>query len=348
MKKRNSWFLFSFFLVGCVTASTSSLPFSSTPTSSLTSAIPIPNDDFIPVISGRTFLIESQANYVFTTTQPGELTTLPLSPNNFPVSESVVTAYAPPQEAATLTEEETLLWANTPLSTSWIQSLPIGESVTGSEVVDWLRTQAISDQKWNQMTETRKTRNLSAAFLNNDDYYWFNHFVREENRELTRYDNHRLYGEGDIQITFQTEFEITPRFAKQIHADTTTIYEIYDETYPSGFFGAQDYQFRTRRTLGNFQRALTIGPIQMLLDAIDLANLGFFLPTQPMRTAFEFLQLDVSLLRINPSKTEISFRMFDGETFLTSEETFEIKAVLEQTTWQAITQTYYLWKPIVS
>jgi hypothetical protein len=348
MKQNNSWFLFSFLLVGCVTTSTSSLPFSSTATSSLTSAIPIPNAEFIPVVSGRTFLIESQASFVFTTTQPGELTTLPLAPNNFPVSETVVTAYAPTPEAATLTEEETLIWANVPLSNSWIQSLPIGESVTGSEVVDWLKAQAVSDQKWNQMTETRKTRNLSAAFLNQDDYYWFNHFVREETRAMTRYDNHQIYGEGDIHIMFQTEFEITPRFAKQIHADTTTIYEIYDETYPSGFFGAQDYQFRTRRTLGNFQRALTMGPIQMLLDAVDLTNLGLFLPTQPMRTPFESIEVELSLMRINATQTEISFRLFKGESFLTSEETFEIKAVLEQTTWQTITQTYYLWKPIVS
>jgi hypothetical protein len=346
MKKTNNLFILSLLLMGCrlTPSSLSSAPASSAISTSL---IPIPNADFEPVIAGRTFLIEAITNYQFSTALVGEKDPLPLAINNFPVTEEVVTPYHQP-DGTSLQEDETIEWGQTPLSTDTLfNTLIVGETITGASVYDWLQSQKGSDEKWNRVHQEKKVRNLSHAFLQGD-YYWFNHSVREELSQIVRYDNHVLYGEGQIDILFQTGVEVTPVFAYQLHADVNTIYEIYDETYPTGFSGAQDYQYRTPRVMDNFKQALTLGPIQEMLNLFHLINQGKLPPRMVLSSPIEQYQFQLHAKRLTQTSVEIALQIYNGSTFSTASETLSLSGTIADNEWVSFEQRYYLWKPMVS
>jgi hypothetical protein len=347
MKKINVIFVFSLMLMGCRLGPSSA--FSSNLSSQIiSSSILLPNSDFIPIVNNRIFLIEDIVQRTFAIENNGTLSPRPLAPINFPVTENVVTPYAPASSEIEDASEEVITWSNQPLSTEiFANNLTVGQSLIGEPVLNWLQSQQTTDEKWNHLTTNRKLRDLSHVYFSSD-YYWFNHFTREEVSQIKRYDNEIVFGTGNVEIIFQTGVNISPQFAFQRHADPTTIYEIYDETYPVGFFGAQDYQYRTPRTLGNFKQALTLGPIQMMLDAIITFEQGLFIPRHPLKAAFENYQHQLSLKRISLTTFELTFQIFTGSAMENAEETFELKATIQDNIWLDFQQSYYLWKPIVS
>jgi hypothetical protein len=335
-----------FFLVGCqwLPPRPSSFPATSNPTSS----IPVPNDDFNPLINGRSLLIRDQSLMTFSRVVAGQRSPLPLSPINSPVTENKVASYHVANAELQENFSENIVFGDVPLSTSGIDGMAVNETITGDSVLAWLSAQQPSDESWNRVMITRKEINLSAVYVQDNPYYWFNHYVREEEATTTRYDNEVVYGEGDIQIMFQTEVKIQPRFAFQIHSANGFIYEIYDETYPAGFFGAQDYQIRTIRAPGNFKQALTLGPIQHFLDVFAQLSSNPTHHTLPLQATLNEYQSRILLTKTGAQQFQLTYLVYLGDSFETSLETYQLQTTIAQGQWQTLTKTYLQWQPNIS
>jgi hypothetical protein len=137
----------------------------------------------------------------------------------------------------------------------------------------------VTDEVFHQAQRLSRERNLSFDTLEGS-YYAFNNYIREESIILQRYQTPMIYGEGEILITFQTGFELRPTVIEQISADSQYIYQLRDETFPAGFFGAVDRKISTMRIAGNFKQAMTIGPIRLILDRFIQAEKAY----RPLQT----------------------------------------------------------------
>ena len=150
-----------FFLVlsGCRLTPSSGTSISSAP------SIPIPNEDFNPIINGRTILKETLIETSYQIVNPSILNPLPLAEFNFPTIEDVVTPYA--VSDATLGEfaNQSIQFSNQPLvMPSNVSSLSINQSIEDQEVVQVLSTLQISDERFNQLQSRRKLRDLSHVY----------------------------------------------------------------------------------------------------------------------------------------------------------------------------------------
>ena len=314
-------------------------------TSSFPSSIPIPNDDFNPDMNGRTILIEHIQERRFTQTTSSTLSPLPLAEINYEHQDAVTPSYAVADALLGDFSNQTLTFSNEEMDiTSTLNQLEIGESLSSVATLDFLNTMQPTDERFNSKTIDTKIRNLSHVYFQSD-YFWYNNYVLEEQLVVNRYDNQVLYGTGNQLKTFQTEVDISVAIAYQLYADATTIYEIRDETYPSGFFGASDDKYQAIRTSDNFKQALTVGPIT---DILGLRKqwmeqgeiIGF-----PMTQSQEVYSTSLEVRKTQADTLTITFAIFEGETLNASDETLTVSVMIQNETWSPLLFAYQLWQP---
>jgi hypothetical protein len=343
MKTNKLLFVGLWILSGCQWATSSiSLP-------SVSSSIPIPNNDFIPYLNGRKFLIEQIKTFTYDTTTVAEFNELPLSKINYPTNQDRVTPYAVEDAVAGEFGNQTITFdlSGQPDARDTLASMAVGDMGSETETLALLQQLTLSDEVFNQRISQIKERNLSNAFLASD-YYWFNHYVLEESMTIQRYPNHVLYGTANQVKTFQTEVSIPVGVQYQLYADTSMIYEIRDETYPNNFFGARDVKFETIRTQGNFKQALTLGPATEMIGFWHLLNQGLLPYGIPLQDPLASYQIALNMEKTSEDTMGFNLRIYQGDVWLESLETFEFQALLKGQSWQEVSQTYILWEPSVT
>ena len=343
MKKNSLLFVSILILSGCQwTTSSTSFP-------SVSSSIPLPNDDFIPYRNERRFLIEQIKTFTYGNTTLSDLNELPLSKINFQTNKDFVTAYAVNEALVDQFSNQTITFNlnQQPDVRDTLASMDVGDISSEVETVTALNQLTLSDEAFNQRTTQTKERNLSHAFLDSD-YYWFNHYVLEESMMIQRYPNHILYGAADQVKTFQTNVSIPVGVQYQLYADTSMIYEIRDETYPSNFFGAKDVKFETIRTQDNLKKALTLGPATEMVGLWQLLNQGFLPFGIPLQDPLSSYQIALEMEKTATDTMVFNLRIYQGDSWLASLESFEFQASLKGQTWQEVSQTYLLWEPSIT
>jgi hypothetical protein len=343
MKKNSLLFVSILILSGCQwTTSSTSFP-------SVSSSIPLPNDDFIPYRNERRFLIEQIKTFTYGNTTLSDLNELPLSKINFPTNQDFVTPYAVNEAVVDQFPNQTITFNlnQQPDVRDTLASMDVGDISSEVETVTALNQLTLSDEAFNQRTTQTKERNLSHAFLDSD-YYWFNHYVLEESMMIQRYPNHILYGAANQVKTFQTNVSIPVGVQYQLYADESMIYEIRDETYPSNFFGAKDVKFETIRTQNNLKKALTLGPATEMVGLWQLLNQGFLPFGIPLQDPLATYQIALEMEKTSTDTMVFYLRIYQGDSWLASLESFEFQAVLKGQKWQEVSQTYLLWEPSIT
>ena len=322
---------------------------SSLSSSLFSSSIPIPNDEFLPFIDGRKFLIEQTNTYTYTTTSVSDLNELPLSKVNYPTNEVLLTTYAVNEAVVGQFNNQTITFDATqqPDARDTLASMAIGDVGSEIDTLALLNQLTRSDEAFNQQTTVFKERNLSQTFFESD-YYWFNHYVLEETMIVQRYPNQILYGTGTQVKTFQTDVSVAVGVQYQLYADASMIYEIRDETYPSNFFGAQDTKFETIRTQDNYKQALTLGPATEMMGFWHLLNRGFIPVGVSLQEPLSTYEVSIEMKKTEVDTIVFSLRIFQGESWVDSLESFVFETSLKGQTWQDVEQTYLLWEPIVT
>lgn len=322
---------------------------SSVSSPSISSSIPFPNDDFLPFVNGRKFLIEQTKTFTYGTLTLGDLNELPLSKINFPTNQNFVTPYAVNEAVVGQFPNQTITFNfnQQPDVRDTLASMDVGDTGSEVETTTVLNQLTLSDESFNQRTTQTKERNLSHAFLESD-YYWFNHYVLEESMIIQRYPNHILYGIANQTKTFQTEVSIPVGVQYQLYADESMIYEIRDETYPSNFFGARDVKFETIRTQDNLKKALTLGPATEMLGLWQLLNQGLLPFGIPLQDSLATYQIALEMEKTSEDTMIFYLRIYQGDSWLVSLESFEFQASLKGQTWQEVSQTYLLWEPSIT
>ena len=343
MKKNSLLFVSILILSGCQwTTSSTSFP-------SVSSSIPLPNDDFIPYRNERRFLIEQIKTFTYGNTTLSDLNELPLSKINFPTNQDFVTAYAVNEALVDQFSNQTITFNlnQQPDVRDTLASMDVGDISSEVETVTALNQLTLSDEAFNQRTTQTKERNLSHAFLDSD-YYWFNHYVLEESMMIQRYPNHILYGAANQVKTFQTNVSIPVGVQYQLYAYASMIYEIRDETYPSNFFGAKDVKFETIRTQDNLKKALTLGPATEMVGLWQLLNQGFLPFGIPLQDPLATYQIALEMEKTSTDTMVFYLRIYQGDSWQTSIESFEFQASLKGSMWQEVSQTYLLWEPSIT
>lgn len=343
MKKNNILFISVLILSGCQSA-TSSLSSTLVSTSN-----PTPNNDFIPYRNNRRFLIEQTQIFTYNTTTIDDLSELPLSKINFPTNEDFITPYAVKDAVKNefLNQTITFNLQQQPDVRDVLASMDVGDIGLELETITTLNQLSLSDEAFNQRTTQTKVRNLSHAFLDSE-YYWFNHYVLEESMTIQRYSNHILYGAANQIKTFQTNVSIPVGVQYQLYADPSMIYEIRDETYPSNFFGAKDVKFETIRTQDNLKKALTLGPATEMVGLWQLLNQGFLPFGIPLQEPLVNYTIAIEMEKTSFDTMVFYLRIYQGDSWQTSIESFEFQASLKGSMWQEVSQTYLLWEPSIT
>ena len=343
MKNHNILVIGLLILSGCqwITPSSSSLSFSS--------SIPIPNDDFSPLIDGRKFLIEDTKTFTYGFNSVGDLTELLLSKINYPTNQTYRTSYAVTGATLGQFNNQPITFEGNlqPDARDTLASMAIGGIVSESATIALLDQLSPSDERFNQKSIIKKERNLSQAFFESE-YYWFNHYVLEETLTIQRYQNQILYGTANQTKTFQTAVSIPVGVQYQLYADASMIYEIRDETYPSNYFGARDTKFETIRTQDNLKKALTLGPATEMLGTWRLLSEGHIPFGVDLQEPLATYQRSIVVTKTANDTLVFSLRIYQGESWLASSETFEFQAALKGQIWQDVQQTYRLWEPSIS
>jgi hypothetical protein len=331
--------IFFIVLSGCNITNSSSV------VSSLVSSIPIPTDDFNPTINGRTILKETIIESSFDIVQPSTLTPLPLSEFNFATTEDIVTAYAIEGALEGDFDNQFIEFAiGSPIIPLSLTSLNVDQIIEGQSAIEVLEGLRSSDERFNQAQFNRKHRDLSHIYFDSP-YYWFNQFVEEEEMILTRYENLVTFGQWQMFKMFQTEVVIPITVMYQLYADAKTIYEIRDETYPSGFFGAKDQKFETIRTENNFKVALTMGPITTLLQQWQAFERNQTPITFPFHGDISLANRSLSIMKLSEGVYEFKLQVYLGGSFETAEENYQMRFILRNSSWENIEQHYQLWQP---
>lgn len=343
MKKNNLLFIGLLLLASCQLGSVS------TTSSSFSVSIPPVTDDFLPYLDGRKFLIQQSKTMNYRTVTIEDLTELPLANINYPTNEVFITSYAVKDAVVGQFDQQTITFDSItqPDVSATIASLAVGDVVTETDTVALLNQLTTSDESFNQLSVVFEEKNFSHPYFESE-YYWFNNYIIEESMVIQRHNNLALYGVGNQVKTFQTEVSIPVSIQYQLYADSTTIYEIRDETYPSNFFGARDLKFETIRTEHNFKQALTLGPATTLLGFWQLVNqesIPYGFSAQEPITSY---QKSLELIKTSTDTITFYLRIYEGATLATSLETFEFQASLNGNVWENVRTDYRLWEPSVS
>ncbi|MFZ9196875.1 MAG: hypothetical protein ACO22H_00725 [Bacilli bacterium] len=313
--------------------------------SSSTTSIPIPNDDFNPLINGRTILKETLIQTTYHQVAGSELAPLPLSEINFPRIDGVVTDYAVEDAVeGNFLDQNIQFSGQNPTIPSQLSSLTHQQFIEDQAAFVVLQDLQVSDERFNQLQSTKKHRDLSHVYYGSD-YYWFNQFVEQEQFTITRHTNHVLYGQWQKNKMFQTEVSINIDVAYQLYADASMIYEITDETYPNGFFGAQDQKFETIRTEDNLKIALTLGPVTTFLQQWYRFENNQTPLMFPFHGDIALANRSLSITKQGDSLYQFKLQVYLGSSFESAEESYQMTSTLRGHQWEQTEQHYQLWQP---
>lgn len=238
---------------GTISSSTSSSP-------SFTSS-PIANSLFEKTHPEGILLYQKELQYEFQTNPllnyEGEL----LQANNFRKIDGYTPFYSVSNASISDFSTQQILFFSEPLKVEDYQnSFTNQNTIRGNNVLSLVDRLARYDDIYNQKIVTSVEKDLSFDVIG-DSYFWFNNYIRKEEATYIRYANNIVRGVTDIEIEYQTEVKVEANAISQLYSDGKLIIELYDETFPSGFFGAFDYRTEVIRTQSNFKRALNVGPI---------------------------------------------------------------------------------------
>lgn len=133
-----------------------------------------------------------------------------------------------------------------------------GGSLSEVEITELFDILDQNDEIINHQEVVSSETILYHGFLDGQQYS-YNNYHKIEQRELTRFDNDIIDGSGSGIVYFQDGFEHEYTLTEQIQATGFKVYEIRDETFPSGSTSAFDYKISSMRQPGMFKQALTMG-----------------------------------------------------------------------------------------
>lgn len=326
MKKLLSSFII---LTSCGTIS--SLPSSS----SSFFSIPIANSMFDKTHPDGLLLYEKILSYEFNLITPSSFEGEPLQANNFRRVEGYNPFYSVSNARLSDFSNQQLSFFDEPLRVEDYQSSFSNQNILqGNSVLSLLDRLVRTDDVYNQKIVTSVEKDLSFDVLG-DSYFWFNNYIREESTTYTRYTNDMVRGLTDIQIEYQTEVIVPVGAISQVFSDGALIIELYDETYPIGFFGASDYRTEVIRTESNFKRALNLGPIHEIYAFNHaLSSIQDELPIDNTQSVYSVVATELNSGRGFDLKIELVIDRFEENTY----ETFVLEAKVVEGSWQSFTK----------
>jgi hypothetical protein len=225
------------------------------------------------------------------------------------------------------------------LVSNYLSLFPSSNRIEGDAVAPFLRSILAGDDAYTGKVETSFSRDLSFDVLG-EPYYWYNNYLSNSVLASTRYEG---ITETIVQrdIEFQTGVDIDVSSVTQILSDGVFIYELTDETYPIGFFGANDYKIQTIRTEDNFKEALSVGPIHLMLQSLHQLQKMVERDMAIASLQYDFV-LEVELdAFLNQLSFDFSYTSMDSVSNLS--ETYHLDAVLTEyafTTYDIIHKVY--------
>ncbi|HOJ44604.1 MAG TPA: hypothetical protein PK340_01015 [Bacilli bacterium] len=247
------------FLVACDTSSYSVYPSSNPSYSS-------PDFDFNPIFGTKRKLAEYRVEREFEHVDEGMFDGTLLNPRNYPEDTTVVPHYRPEvdeeQTSSTLepidySDELITFRSFDSILSDTIAGLSLGE-LSDTQIDALLSVLDGNDDYINKQTTTYYETILHNDFLN-DAYNGYNNSHKIETKQLVRYDDAIVHGTGSGIIYYQDGFNHEYTLVEQIRATGFLIYEMRDETFPSGSTSARDYKRTSTRVAGNYQAALGLG-----------------------------------------------------------------------------------------
>jgi hypothetical protein len=310
---------------------------SSLPSNSSSSflSIPIANSMFDKSHPEGLLLYEKVLNYEFNSITPSSFEGERLQANNFRRIDGYNPFYSVSNARLSDFSNQQLLFFSEPLKVEDYQSsFSDQNTIQGNSVLSLIDRLARTDDVYNQKNVTSVEKDLSFDVLG-DSYFWFNNFVREEAITYTRYTNDMARGISDIRIEYQTEVVVQVDAISQVFSDGALIIELYDETYPIGFFGASDYRTEVVRTQSNFKKALNLGPIHEIYAFNHaLSSIQDELPIDNTQSIYSVLATGLSSGRGFDLKIELMIDRFEENTY----EKFVLEAKVVEGTWQSFTK----------
>lgn len=316
-------------LTSCGTIS--SLPSSS---SSFLSS-PIANSMFDKTLPEGLLLYEKTLSYEFfsipASVFQGEL----LQANNFRRIEGYTPFYSVANATLSDFSNQQLSFFNEPLKVEDYQSsFSVQNTIQGNSVMSLIDRLVRIDDVYNQKVVTSIEKDLSFDVLG-DSYFWFNNYIREESSTYTRYTNNIVRGITNIDIEYQTEVMVPVDAISQVFSDGALIIELYDETYPIGFFGATDYRTEVIRTQSNFKRALNLGPVHEIYAFNHaLSSIQDELPIDNTQSIYSVEATGLSSGDGFDLKIELVIDRLEENTV----ETFLLEAAVMEGSWQSFTK----------
>jgi hypothetical protein len=232
-----------------------------------------------------------------------------------------------------------ILFSSEPLKvTDYQSSFASQPIIRGNSVLSLLDRLAETDDVFNQKMVQSLEKDLSFDVLG-EPYFWFNNYLREEETIYTRYTNELVQGISDIEIEYQTEVKVEVEAISQLYSDGVLIIELYDETFPVGFFGASDYRTEVIRTQSNFKKALNLGPIHEIYTFNHaLSNIQDNLDIETTQSAYtiEATSLD------NGQGFDLKIQLVIDNIEENTVETYILSAKVVEGTWQSFSKSRQL------
>ena len=318
-------------------SSTSVVTTSSLPVSISTS---FSNSLFDKSIPEGTLLKETLETFRFNQVNIGLFSGTALNPINFFENTTLTTPFAVENAELGDYAQEAISFSNVALNLNE-QLGPFTQTTSYQQetFLNLLEALKVTDEPVNEMERTLRERDLSHDVIG-DPYYWFNNYVKEEEIVLKRFENLIIYGEGTSAIEFQTGVNIQPVFVEQISLDHQYIYSIVDQTYPSGFFGAVDTKIVTIRQPGNAKVALTIGPVQQILNTIwswQRWQTNILL-NQPSATV-----MAQDFMAVRPSAHQLTIQMIMEIKIGDQHQRRMLQATISNDQWTSFEKSHLIW-----
>ena len=225
-----------------------------------------PYFDFNPFFDGKRKLAEYRFERTFEHIEAGNFGGTLLNPRNYPEDTSTTPHYRSEIiEDENSSSTEPIDYSEEPIVFDGFKSV-IADTITtfnhgqlgDTDIEELLVILNQNDDFANKQTTTFNETILHHGFFN-DPYYAFNNSHKIETKSLTRYDNDIVHGTGEGTIYYQDGFKHDYTLVEQIRATGFLIYEMRDETFPSGSTSAKDYKRTSIRVAGNYQSALGLG-----------------------------------------------------------------------------------------
>lgn len=235
-----------------------------------------PDFDFNPIFGTKRKLAEYRFEREFDHVSPGVFMGTLLNPRNYPEDTTVVPHYRPEvDEQENSSSAEPIDYSDEIISFKGFDSI-LSDTINAFSEGELSNTQletllAVLDQ--NDDYVNKQTTTYYETILHNDffsgAYFGYNNSHKIETKQVIRYDDALVHGSGSGIIYYQDGFNHEYTLLEQIRATGFLIYEMRDETFPSGSTSARDYKRTSQRVEGNYKAALGLGGGARMLRFIE-------------------------------------------------------------------------------